>query len=208
MFEARKILYQKLHHQPPKKLIADGCTKAAVSLTLQNNNSSEKSLELLKPLDLLLMQRAYNDDDPWSGQISFPGGRFEQNDTSMQATAERETQEEMGFQLQATNFIGQLDDTLGPIISNKKTLHISSFVYLLEEMPTINSNHEVEQIIWVSLNDLLDPDRRISFVHPSVDSLTMQGIRLDALSRDGEALILWGLTLYLLEHLFGILELK
>ena len=223
MLETRKLFHQKINQRQPKQLAASGCTKAAVSLIFRPSHeeraSSEKT-QLEKPqdvkcvkssfteFDLLLMQRAYNDADPWSGQISFPGGRFEQSDTSMQTTAERETKEEIGFCLQTNDYLGQLDDVFGPIVSDKKTIHISSFFYLLEATPSVDPNHEVEQIIWMPLKGLLEANRRVHFAHPSVANVTMQGIRLDALSRDGEPLILWGLSLYLMEHLFEILELE
>jgi len=205
MLETRKLFHQKLSRRQPKILAADGCIKAAVSLAFRPcHHAGESPLSL----DLLLMQRAYNDADPWSGQISFPGGRFEQYDASMRATAERETAEEIGFQLQTADYLGQIDDALGPIISDKKTVHISSFVYLLEANPSIDPNHEVEQIIWMPLNELLDPSRAVNFEHPSVAGVTMQGVRLDALSRDNEPLILWGLSFYLIRHLLEILELE
>lgn len=200
MLETRQSFRFKLSHRQLKKLDVADCTTAAVSLVFRFNSS--------KVLELLFMQRAYNDADPWSGQICFPGGRFEQSDLSMKTTAERETQEEMGFQLQPKDYIGQLDDTLGPIVGDKKTVHVSSFVYLLEKTPKIDSNYEVENVIWVPLTDLVAPNRRVHFDHPSVANVTMQGVRFDTLSRDGEPLVLWGLSFYLMQHAITALELE
>lgn len=204
MLDARKFLQQKLEGRQPKALAEGDYTKAAVSLVfkLSKETGAEQSL------DLLLMQRAYNDADPWSGQICFPGGRSEKSDITIQATAVRETEEEMGFGLTPNDYIGQLDDVLGPVISHKKSVHVSSFVYLLEAEPLISPNYEVEQVIWAPLNTLLDVNRVVYFDHPSVADTAMHGVRLDALSRDGQSLVLWGLSLYVLEHLMTILDLE
>ena len=43
------------------------------------------------------------------GQICFPGGKFEQQDTSLKATAFRETKEELGIPEHEINLIGQMN---------------------------------------------------------------------------------------------------
>ena len=50
--------------------------------------------------EILLIRRADREGDPWSGHIAFPGGRVDPTDISTQATAERETLEEIGLDLQ------------------------------------------------------------------------------------------------------------
>lgn len=199
-----KILQQKFKDRHPKILAAD-CTKAAVSIILRQSDDTK---DATYPVDVLLMQRAYHDADPWSGQISFPGGRLEDVDSSMRATAERETEEEMGVQLQPKDYIGQLDDVLAPVVTNKKSVHISSFVYQLNVKPHVSPNHEVAQVIWMPLDYLFDLNRGVKFDHPTTDGTVVKGIRLDEVGRDGEPLMLWGLSLRLMQHLVEILELK
>ena len=47
--------------------------------------------------EFLLLQRAVHPNDPWSGHLSFPGGRKEEADLDLLATCIRETAEESGI---------------------------------------------------------------------------------------------------------------
>ncbi|MDD9892235.1 MAG: NUDIX domain-containing protein, partial [Gammaproteobacteria bacterium] len=47
--------------------------------------------------EVLLMRRAIREGDPWSGHVSFPGGRMDPEDASALATAKRELREEVGY---------------------------------------------------------------------------------------------------------------
>ena len=58
-------------------------------------------------LELLYIERRHRPNDPWSGHIAFPGGRVEPSDTSLRATAERETLEEIDLHLQKEHYIGR-----------------------------------------------------------------------------------------------------
>lgn len=57
--------------------------------------------------DLLLTQRAMHLKHH-AGEISFPGGRFEECDINLQQTAKRETQEEVGIDINHIEIIGKL----------------------------------------------------------------------------------------------------
>jgi 8-oxo-dGTP pyrophosphatase MutT (NUDIX family) len=62
-------------------------------------------------LEVLLIQRAEREGDPWSGHIAYPGGRYSSTDASMQHTAERETIEEVGLDLRAhARLLGRLSN--------------------------------------------------------------------------------------------------
>lgn len=76
--------------------------KAAVVLILRDG---------CEGTEVLMMQRATHPDDPWSGQMGFPGGKIEVSDASSRAAAIRETQEEVAVDLAASDYTGQLDDT-------------------------------------------------------------------------------------------------
>ena len=53
--------------------------------------------------EILFIERATRTGDPWSGHIAFPGGKKQDNDNSICATAIRETQEEIGLNLLQTS---------------------------------------------------------------------------------------------------------
>src|SRR6266403_5743366 len=73
------------HH--PQVVDAPNARPAAVALVL---------LEGPQGLEILLIKRAERGDDPWSGQIALPGGRYEGGDRDPEATAVRGTGEGRG----------------------------------------------------------------------------------------------------------------
>ena len=85
-----------------------------------SNNPSYKSgcvTILLFPdqeiVRLLLMERSVG-NNPHSGQISFPGGKKEMDDQSLEETALRETYEEVGIDPAQINLIGKISDIYIP----------------------------------------------------------------------------------------------
>jgi len=64
-------------------------------------------------IEVLLIERAEREGDPWSGHMAFPGGRLEDHDDSSRSTARRETFEEVGIELASAEYLGRLDDIEG-----------------------------------------------------------------------------------------------
>ena len=154
------------------------------------------------PIDteLLFIQRATRDTDPWSGHMAFPGGRAEAGDADTYATAERETSEELGLDLAPATRLGSLTDTDGGRAANN-LISVSAHCYWLAgERPALTPNYEVAATVWVPLHQLLDRDRYIDYWYPRSRS-SFPGIQLDL-----EAQVIWGLTLRFLADLFNRLE--
>ena len=82
-----------------------------------------------------------------AGEIAFPGGKWNENDNDLLDTALRETSEEIGLSLQRQKVIGQLEDV--------KTLNsgftITPFISVIEDIPQLHANSEVENILHIPL---------------------------------------------------------
>ena len=87
------------------------------------------------------------------GQISFPGGAYQQEDKTLEATALRESWEEIGLCPKDVNILGELDNT--PTLASNYIISpfVGSIPYPYEFR--INSE-EVEEIIQVPITALLD----------------------------------------------------
>ncbi|MDC0927708.1 CoA pyrophosphatase [Nitrosopumilus sp.] len=86
-----------------------------------------------------------------AGEISFPGGKFDSNDSDLLDTALRETSEEIGLNVRKDQVIGQLT----PVMTLNSGFLILPFVSLLNEIPTLVANSEVENILHIPLNSFL-----------------------------------------------------
>jgi 8-oxo-dGTP pyrophosphatase MutT (NUDIX family) len=137
------------------------------------------------PPELLFIERAHREGDPWSGQMAFPGGRQETDDPDLQGTAIRETFEEIGVRLGEP--IGRLDDLSGSRGGNRRIL-VAPFVYALGQRPDLRPNHEVNSAVWVPLRWILNPDSAVEY------RLELKGFRgrYPAFSYAGYTV--WGLT--------------
>ncbi|KAJ2878267.1 hypothetical protein H4R27_005888 [Coemansia aciculifera] len=109
---------------------------------------------------ILFIQRAKYPGDPWSGHIGFPGGKCDPTDASDQATAERETQEELGVDL--TNpgdflYLGRLDDTCLYSLFTPMRMVASPHVYLqvCRDTPGMAISDEVASAHWVDFDHIL-----------------------------------------------------
>ncbi len=88
-------------------------------------------------------------------EVSFPGGNQEPEDVDAWATAVREANEEIGLDPSLPRYMGTLD-SLATAGSNSL---ISPQVASLEKVPSLQANPiEVEEILHVSLTELLNPE--------------------------------------------------
>lgn len=150
--------------------------------------------------ELLFIQRASKDSDPWSGHMAFPGGRTDVTDRDSRHTAERETGEEVGLDLADAPRLGSLDDLLpGGGRGGLAAVHANAY-WLDGPQPELTLNYEVADALWVPLAVLADADRYIDYYYPLSDS-SWPGIQLD-----NPAQVVWGLTLRFLADLFRRLD--
>lgn len=143
--------------------------------------------DLISDPKIFFIERAKNQNDPWSGQIAFPGGNRESGDNSLFFTACRETEEEVGLRLLPQDLLGRLDDQQGRNSYQRLPLVISCFVFDMEDDQQTVNNSEVEDSFWVSVSYLLDVDNKINYQTEHADN-PYPGICL------GGHRVLWGLT--------------
>jgi len=121
-------------------------------------NAKESSVLLLlfpnqedSDLNILFTLRS-NNLKSHSGQISFPGGRKEKNETLLE-TALRETREEIGIDTSDIQVLGKLSTLYVP--PSNAVIH--PFVAYIDSLPETKPNHnEVVEVFPVSLNYFLE----------------------------------------------------
>lgn len=148
--------------------------------------------------ELLFIERAIRDGDPWSGQMAFPGGHRDPDDVDLAATAARETLEEVGIPLGAP--VGRIDDFSGSRDSQPRRVVVSPFVYLLGERPRIRTNREVRTTVWVPLRHILDPSSAVNYRFARSEfSGTFPGVEY-------QGQVVWGLTHRVLASFLELLD--
>lgn len=101
-----------------------------------------------------------------AGQMAFPGGRFEETDSSVEETAFREIEEEIGVKRDDIELIGRISDIYVP----PSNFLISVFVGYLANKPVyLPDEREVAEVIEIDFNEFLMPDAitQKSFFVPS-----------------------------------------
>jgi 8-oxo-dGTP pyrophosphatase MutT (NUDIX family) len=150
--------------------------------------------------ELLLIHRAEDPHDPWSGHMAFPGGRMEPDDPSELAAAIRETNEELDLDLAENGeLLGRLSDVAAVSRGRPLSLVIVPHVFELTSETELVPNYEVAEIVWVPLSYLSDYDNR-SMLDWKLGKLT---IPLPCY-RFGDKVI-WGLTFGMVDELLSLL---
>lgn len=164
----------------PARVSAEVGRRAAVALVLRDGPSG---------IELLFIRRADHPEDPWSGQMAFPGGRAEPGDTDLRATAVRETEEEIGVDLsREADYLGPLDEVRAMARLRPVDLAIAPFVFRLRGDVALSPNDEVRSVHWISLDELVREERRSVMDYPH------QGSTLQFPCLRVEEVVIWGLT--------------
>ena len=90
-----------------------------------------------------------------TGEVSFPGGGYEEGDDHLASTALREAEEEIGLVPAGVEIIGELDH-LATFVSRNA---IVPYVGVVDGLPELQPDHtEVDAILHVPFSELLAPE--------------------------------------------------
>jgi 8-oxo-dGTP pyrophosphatase MutT (NUDIX family) len=127
-----------------------------------------------------------------AGEISFPGGRQDDEETDLPQTALREAEEEIGLERDAVELLGALQPT--PTIATNYAVY--PFVGLIEPGHTwAPCDEEVEEVLEFSLADLRAGYGRRRLIRRGVP------FRTDVYVVDGH--VIWGATARIVSDLLG-----
>lgn len=144
--------------------------------------------------EILLLRRATVDGDPWSGHIALPGGRAEPTDTSLEATARRETLEETGIDLRGSTRTAELAP-VAPQSPGAPAINIAPFVFRYNGPRTITMSDEIVEAWWIPASELARAD---AWTDAEVTLGNGSHMRVRGFSYHG--FVLWGLTARILEQ--------
>jgi 8-oxo-dGTP pyrophosphatase MutT (NUDIX family) len=164
--------------------------KAAVLALLENHNN--------EPHVVLTLRTTYKGTH--SGQVSFPGGKREEQDADFLSTALRETEEEIGINKNDIDVIG----SLSPIYIPPSNFLVYPFVgvshKVLRKRP---EEKEVHSIHSIPLSALFADETlaEISIMHTSGSSIKVPSFNINGLE-------IWGATAMMLAELKQVVPLS
>lgn len=151
------------------------------------------------PTSIVLIRRAIREGDPWSGDMSLPGGRKEKSDKNTFETAIRETQEEIGLDLHKDGqFLGRLSDVMTRAHEANIPMAVTPFVFEIADISALQLSDEAKAIVSVPLEFLGNNQNRETMVW-------QQGLmRANVPCYHYEGHRIWGLTLIMLDELIRL----
>ena len=179
----------------PREIIPDPNARIACVLALLYPKNDEWNIVLIERMP------SKNKNDRHSGQVSFPGGKYEPSDRLLVSAALRETEEEIGVLSQDISIIGQLSDMY---------IHVSNFlvhpfVGFIDYAPTfIPQPSEVKNILEVPIEVLKDPSTIRSTDMQVATGFTLKEVPYYHL--DGYTV--WGATAMMLSEFLEVISIK
>jgi 8-oxo-dGTP pyrophosphatase MutT (NUDIX family) len=163
------------------------CREAGVLALLLPHESPE-------PAVVLTIRRDHLPDHP--GQISFPGGQREGEET-LTETALREAHEEIALDPTPVKILGALT----PLYIPPSNFCVHPFVGVVAHEPDLRpTDREVGTVLRVPLRHLLTPSTRI------VETWTLHGTDVDVPYYDVEGHTVWGATAMMLAELLAVVR--
>ena len=180
--------YARITRKMASELDSAPKLSAVLALVFPKNN---------EPHILLTLRNSYK--GVHSLQVSFPGGKREDTDTSFEQTALRETEEEVGISPKSIQIIGKLTEVYIP----PSRFLVHPFVGVTSTQPIYKPNAtEVAEIIECSLSQLLDDD--VIKEKDIIVSTTQLKMKTKYFDINGH--VVWGATAIMLSELKEIIK--
>jgi 8-oxo-dGTP pyrophosphatase MutT (NUDIX family) len=153
--------------------------------------------------EILFIERATRAGDPWSGHIAFPGGKSQEDDTSIHATAIRETEEEIGLDLvKQAQLIARSQELVTRRHNALKPMVVTPYKFqLIDSHSILTPNHEVASTFWIPVDFLLNKNNHSTFRWAPLPRLrSALSLNLSCICYNKHRI--WGLTYrMLMDHL-------
>lgn len=146
----------------------------------------------------VLIQRTDNPRDRHSGQVSFPGGRYEESDGDLVNVALREAHEEVGVSPLEVQVLGRLTELYIPV----SNFVVHPFVGLLLGPSDFRPQPgEVESILTPDLGVFARPENR-----KTTDLTVANGVTIKSVPYfDVEGRIVWGATAMIMSEFMEVM---
>ena len=145
---------------------------------------------------ILILRKTYK--GVHSAQVGFPGGKLEPQDESLEYTAVRETQEEVGVPLKDIKVIKAMTEVYIP--PSNFTVH--PFMGITTKTPKfVKQDDEVEDLIEVTLKDFIDDNLMTSQL---IMTSLQKEVEVPAFHFNGH--IVWGATAMMLNEVKDLLK--
>lgn len=192
MFTLPHIRQTLAQHKPNFVSPRPSTRQAAVAIILRESAAGP---------EMLFIQRAEKEGDPWSGHMAFPGGHKDPVDQTLEDAARRETLEEIGLDLAQSDYLGALDHQNAQPRGRVLDMLIAPHVFQIEGDPAFTPNYEVAEVVWAPLPDMANNSLHATETYPMAGTPTIfNGYRLE------QGHFVWGLTYRMLKTFFYTLD--
>ena len=118
--------------------------QAAVLIGMLNANNPNEDTEIIYTLRSSKLSTH-------SGEVSFPGGKRDEIDASLEKTALREANEEIGLKVNDAEFLGRLD-----YLVSRHNIEVNPIIFSINKEPQFVPNEEIEAVFTVPISFLIN----------------------------------------------------
>ncbi len=183
-----------LNATPMDALNHDGTLKAKQTDALNHSGTlNAKQTDIPNGLKVVFIRRGEY-VGIHSGQIAFPGGRYEESDGDLRETAMREVEEELGIPRDSYEIIGQLTDLYVP----PSNFLVRAYVAYTHQRPSYQPDaREVQEVIEVDMAHFFNNNNVKVKDFPAHNSVN----NTSAPYYDVDGVVIWGATAMMLREL-------